>query len=142
MSDQRFLKFGENERDKMGTVKLSLGPISEAHIVEMASISREYHPNMLFGVSSDQRAVFFRICSSMWISGLLDHALRYLGWPERVLSVNIRRYQTAISARPLCLELMAQSLDPMTNRARLEFIVTQGDAGVVASGVIIAAISS
>lgn len=137
MDDYSFLHEGEGEVTGKGTINLSLGPVSDSDIIGMATLSREYHPGMLFGGSNPDGVKCSRTLSKIWITGLLDIALRSLVWPERILGVTISHKGACLAGRRISLELEASSLDTMTNRATLTFKVRQKDSGVIASGAVV-----
>ncbi len=116
-----------------------LGPLTDADIVAMASISREYHPNALFSAGSFENNRTGRVVNHIWIIGLVGLALEQMRRPGRILSVNVNHIKPTLADQRLRFEMEASSLDPMSERAKFEFKAISNSGDICAIGEVIIA---
>lgn len=133
----RFFKTKDTEIIKSGKISVVLGPLADADILAMASISREYHPSALFEAGPFEQDTSGRVVNHIWVIGLVDLALKRILRPERILSVNVRHLKRPLVNQQLRFEMAPASLDPMSEKARLDFTARVDSGELYASGEVI-----
>jgi hypothetical protein len=115
-------------------VTLGIGPISRSQSLEMAQLTREYHPAHFMsrgdGVGDSRRPTLH----SLWICSLLDGALTRICPRSKVIELSVDHQHTPAEGDALTLTVSLAARNDESGRIRVEFEVVDQKGRGLASG--------
>ncbi|MEJ2717568.1 MAG: MaoC family dehydratase [Deltaproteobacteria bacterium] len=104
-------------------VSLGIGPISRSHSLEMAQLTREYHPAHVMPRPAGVGGSPGPTLHPLWISSLLDRALAKICERSRVIELSVDHRNTPEEGDSLTLAARLAERNDESGRIRVRFEV-------------------